>query len=111
MDQRQTCNPRRYWEVELNTGLRLKEGQVEWREVPKHLIVRLSLFFDGRQWDLFGKEAYFVRYRASEIPGIPESFRLERRTIGFYEGSKKVSYNIDEFTGKLTLEVVDNNGR
>jgi len=110
MDTRHVFNPRRYWEVELKDGLLLREGHVEWRDVPKHLIVRLSLFFDGRQWDLFGKEAYFIRHRASEIPGIPESFRLERRAIGFYEGSKKVTYNIDEFTGRFTLEVVDSNG-
>lgn len=111
MDNRQIINPRRYWEVELNTGIILREGQLEWRDVPKRLITRLSLFYDGRRWDLFDKEAYFIKYRASEVPGIPESFRLERRTVGFYEGSKRVSYNVDEFTGKFTIEVIDNNGR
>lgn len=108
---RELVNSRRYWQVELNNGTLINEDEMEWKDVPKKSIVRLTLYYDGRQWDLFGKEAYFVKYRASEIPGIPESFRLERRTVGFYEGSKKVSYNVDEFTGRFTLEVVDSNGR
>jgi hypothetical protein len=59
---------------------------------------------------LFGKEAYFIKYRSSEVPGIPESFRLERRTIGFYEGSNKVCYHVNELTGKFEIEVIDTNG-
>lgn len=109
MNKRHEFNPRRYWEVELKDGLILREGKVEWREVPKHNIARLSLFYDGRQWSLFGKEAYFIKYRASEVPGIPESFRLERRTIGFYEGSNKVCYHVNELTGKFEIEVIDTN--
>jgi len=98
----------RYWEVELQDGTILKEGQVEWREVPKRHIIRLSLIFDQRRWDLTGKEAYFIKNRASVVPGIPESFRIERRAIGFYEGATKVSYNVDENTGEFKMEVVDN---
>jgi len=99
---------KRYWEVELKDGTVLREGQVEWKEVPKRAITRLSLFFDGRRWDLIDKEAYFVKYRASMVPGIKESFRLERRTIGFYEGANKICYHIDELTGKFSMEVIDN---
>jgi len=98
----------RYWEVQLKDGTIIREGQMEWREVPKRAIIRLSLFFDGRHWDLIGKEAYFVKYRASMAPGIQESFRLERRTIGFYEGAEKICYHIDEITGKFSMEVIDN---
>ncbi len=100
----------RYWEAELKDGTIFREGQVEWREVPKKAITRLSLFFDGRRWDLTGKEAYFVKYRASMIPGIQASFRLEQRTIGYYEGSNKVCYTVDEFTGKMNMMVIDTNG-
>ena len=107
MDPRQTCNPRRYWEVELNTGLRLKEGQVEWREVPKHLIVRLSLFFDGRQWDICGKAVYFQKKHASVIPGIQDSFQIESRSIGYYEDKHKVMYTVNEQTGVMKMEVKD----
>lgn len=103
-------NSYRYWEAELSNGNVIREGQMDWRQVPKKAIVRLSLFFDGRRWDLSGKEAYFVKYRASMVPGVAESFRLERRTIGFYEGANKICYHVDEFTGKFSMEVINTNG-
>jgi hypothetical protein len=49
-----------------------------------------------------------VKNRASVVPGVPESFRIERRTVGFYEGAKKICYNVDENTGKFSMEVIDN---
>lgn len=98
----------RGWEVQLKDGTIIREGQTEWTGVPKKRIVRLTLFFDGRRWDLTGKEAYFVKTRASVVPGVAESFRIERRTVGFYEGAKKICYNVEESTGKFSLEVIDN---
>jgi hypothetical protein len=100
---------RRYWEVELNDGTIIQEGQMEWKEVPKRAIQRLTLFYDGRRWDLTEKEAYFIKYRASMVPGVKESFRLERRTIGFYEGANKICYHVEEATGKFNLEVINTN--
>lgn len=101
---------RRGWEVELSNGVILRESDLSWIKVPKNQIVRLSLFYDGRQWDLTDKEAYFVKYRASVVPGIADSFRIERRTIGFYEGSNKICYNVEEATGRFSMEVIDTNG-
>lgn len=100
---------RRYWEAELKDGTIIQEGQVEWREVPKKAIIRLSLFYEGRRWDLVDKEAYFIKVRASMSPGVKESFRIERRTIGFYEGATKVCYHVYEDTGRFELEVIDTN--
>jgi len=99
---------RRGWQVELVDGSILEEGQIEWREVPKVKIKRLSLLYDGRQWDLFEKQAYFIKNKASMVPGIAESFQIERRCIGYYEGAKKIHYIVDELTGKFNMEVVDN---
>ena len=97
------------WEVELSNGVILRESDLEWRKVPKNQIVRLSLFYGDRHWDLTDKEAYFVKYRASVVPGIQDSFRIERRVIGYYEGSNKICYCVDEQTGKFTLEVINTN--
>ena len=102
---------KRGWAVELFNGVILRESDLDWKKVPKNQIARLSLFYDGRVWNLSGKEAYFVKYRASMVPGIQDSFRIERRTIGFYEGAKKICYHVDESTGKFNLEVIDNSGR
>ena len=94
---------RRGWEVELNDGAVMTEEDYLWKEVPHIQIKRLTLRYDGRQWDLLNKQAYFVKNRASMTPGIAESFRIERRTIGYYEGAIKVFYSVDEETGQFSL--------
>jgi len=101
----------RGWEVELFNNVILQEGELDWKKVPKNQIARLSLFYDGRRWDLTAKDAYFVKYRASVVPGIQDSFRIERRTIGFYEGGKKICYHVEEGSGKFSMEVIDTSGR
>ena len=76
--------------------------------MPKVKIKRLSLLYDGRRWDLSGKSAYFIKNKASMVPGVAASFRIERRCVGYYEGAKKIHYIVDESTGKFNMEVVDN---
>lgn len=98
----------RGWQVELDDGTVLSEDNSSWKDVPKVRIKKLSLLFDGRRWDLSNRQAYFVKNRASMVPGVPHSFRIERRCIGYYEGAKKVHYIIDESTGKFSMEVTDN---
>lgn len=98
------------WETELKDGTIIREGEMEWREVPKKAIVRLSLYHhNGRRWDLTGKEAYGVKTTASMVPGVKESFRVEKRTIYYYEGANKVCYNVEEDTGKFYMEVINTN--
>jgi len=101
---------RRGWQVELNDGTVLEEGKDNWKDVPKVKIRTLSLLYDGRRWDLSGRQAYFIKNKASMVPGVAASFRIERRCIGYYEGAKKIHYMIDEPTGKFSMEVVDNSG-
>ena len=98
----------RGWQVELDDGTILKEGIVTWKEVPKIRIKKLSLLYDGRRWDVFDKQAYFVRNKASMAPGNLSSFRVEHRCIGYYEGAKKIHYIVDELTGQFHMEVIDN---
>lgn len=97
----------RGWIVELIDGTILKEKNTNWKDVPKIKIKKLSLLFDGRRWDLFDKQAYFVRNRASMVPGVAKSFRVEQRCIGYYEGEKKIYYIVDEATGSFSLKVSD----
>ncbi len=100
----------RGWEVQLHDGTIIREGECEWKRVPKRKIARLSLFYDGRKWHLTDKEAYFVKYRASMVPGVKKSFRIEKRTIGFYEGANKICYTVDENTGQFEIKVINTNG-
>lgn len=100
---------RRGWEVEYEDGTVVNESQVDWKEIKKDKIVRLSLHYDGRQWNILDKIAYVQKKRASMIPGVEESFQVESRSIGYYDvedgKSSKVWYTVDEFTGKMTMEV------
>jgi len=99
---------RRGWEVTLKDDTVLNEDNTEWKDVPKVKIKVLSLLYDGRRWDLSDKQAYFIRNKASMVPGIAESFKVERRCIGYYEGAKKIHYTVEEDTGKFNMEVIDN---
>ena len=96
----------RGWQVEYKDGSIIKEPDVEWKQIKKNQINKLTLFFDGRKWELEGKDGYLQKKRASMVPGIQESLQVEARSIGYYEGSSKVWYTVDEFTGvmKITIE-------
>ena len=98
----------RGWQVELKDGTVLSENNTKWKDVPKIKINKLSLLFDGRRWDLTDKQAYFIKNKASMVPGIKESFQIEKRCIGYYEGAQKVHYIVEESTGKFHMEVEDN---
>jgi len=95
----------RGWEVELKDGTVLNEDSCKWKDVPKIKIKRLSLYYDGRHWDLQDKEAYFIRNSASMVPGIQESYQVEKRSIGYYEGANKVIYEVNELTGEMRIKV------
>lgn len=100
---------RRGWEVELADGKIMNEDQMDWKKVPKIGIVRVTLRYDGREWNLHNKIAYDQKKRASVISGIPRSFQIESRSVGYYDvvdsRTVKVWYTVNEFTGKMTMEV------
>lgn len=95
----------RGWIVTLEDGSIMQESDFDWREVPKGKIKQLSMLFDGRRWDISNKDAYFVRTSASVVPGCQQSFQVEKRSIGYYEGKEKISYVINEFTGDCRIVV------
>ena len=100
---------RRGWEVEYADGKIIKEVQMEWKKIPKVDMVRVTLHYDGRQWDLDNKMAYDQKKRASIVPNVPETFQIESRSVGYYDvvdnKPVKVWYTVNEFTGKMTMEV------
>lgn len=101
---------RRYWEVEYSDGKIINENQMEWKAIPKTNIIRLTLRYDGRQWDIHNKPAYVQKKRCSMVPGQGESFRIEARSIGYYEDNKKIFYTVDEITGVMKTEVKEISG-
>jgi len=95
----------RGWEVEYGDGSTINEDQADWKNISKNNIVRLTLHFDGRQWDLYGKQNYIQKKNGSAIPGVRDSFRIESRSIGYYDTNTKVMYTVNENTGKMKMEV------
>jgi len=95
----------RGWVVEYGDGTTIREGQMEWKEIPKIDMKRLTLHYDGRRWDIVDKPAYVQKKRASMVPGQQETFQIESRSIGYYEENKKVWYTVDEMSGKMIMEV------
>ena len=101
---------KRGWVVKYKDGTIIREVEMDWKQIPKIGIVKLSLLFDGKRWDIHDKPAYVQKKRASVVPGAPDSFTIESRSIGYYEGNKKVWYTVDEFTGQMRMEVQEING-
>ena len=95
----------RGWKVEYDDGTVVYEGQIEWKEVKKAKISTLKLLYDGREWKISNKQGYLQKKKGSMVPGINESFRVESRSIGFYEGKDKVWYTVNEDTGMMKMSV------
>lgn len=95
----------RGWVAEYADGTKISEDQTDWKDIPKVGIKRLTLHYDGRSWSMDNKLVYFQKKRASVIPNVPGSFRVEARTIGYYEDFNKVMYTVDEETGQMTMKV------
>ena len=95
----------RGWEVEYKNGLILNESNHSWHSISKNNIVRLTLYYDGRQWDIDGKKDYYQKKLGSAIPGRSGSFRIESRSIGYYEGNDIILFTVNEFTGRMKVEV------
>lgn len=98
---------RRGWEVEYSDGTTVNESQKNWKDIPKIGIVRLTLHYDGRRWDIHNKGAYLQKKRGSMIPARPETFRIDSRSIGYYEGNSKIWFTVNEHTGTMHLEAED----
>ena len=100
---------RRGWQVELLDGTVISEDQMEWKALPKSDIVTISLLYDGREWHFNNKTVYIQKKKASMSPGVAESFRVESRSIGYYDvidgKSCKVWYTVNEDTGNMIMEV------
>jgi hypothetical protein len=99
----------RGWEVAYADNTTINEEQMEWKALPKLNMIRLTLHYDGREWSFHDKVAYIQKKRGSMIPGVTESFKIESRSIGYYdiidEKNCKVWYTVNEDTGKMVMEV------
>lgn len=95
----------RGWEVIYKDGSSFREDSMEWRDIKKSNIQSLTLWFDDRSWSLSNKQGYLQKKTGSMVPGFSESFRVEARSIGYYDGPSKVWYTVNENTGIMKIQV------
>ena len=95
----------RGWEVELDDGTIIQETKLHWNKVPRSRIIRLTLRYDGREWNILGKDNYIQKKRGSMEPFDANTFRVESRSIGYYDDTAKVWYTVNENTGRMQMEV------
>lgn len=98
---------RRGWEVEYTDGTTINEDQADWKDIPKQNMIRLTLYYDGRQWDLCNREVYFQKKRAyiDVMGGVMGDHVIYSRSIGYYDGNNKILYTVNEATGRMQMEV------
>jgi len=95
----------RGWEIEYSDGSTVNEEQLDWKDASKQGMTRLSLHYDGREWNLCNKVEYYQKKRASVVPGMPGSFKIETRSIGYYDGNDRILYTVNEDTGRMHMEI------
>jgi hypothetical protein len=99
---------RRGWEVEYPDGMVLDEENNKWKDISKNNITRLTLRYDGREWNILNKKNYFQKKRGWSVPGSKVIYIMSR-SVGYYDEDErcKVWYTVEEDTGRMTMEITN----
>lgn len=98
------------WFVVYKDGTVSTEDEVTWNKVHKDEIKIMGLKWHDKFWTIPDKSPYIPPFKrgcstfASSGAVIQEVACIERG-IGYYEGASKVIYRVNEFTGKMRMEV------
>lgn len=102
----------RGWVIAYNDGIIITEYDRngisrEWNKVSKKNIKYIALKWETKHWTIFGKENYLQKKRGWITPtvGVEIEPTIQYRYIGYWEGSNKVFYRVDEQTGEMKIEV------
>ncbi len=93
------------WFVVYTDGSLVTEDDTDWYKVKRGDIQILGLKWHNKFWTISGKTAYvqFKRGSAGFSPSgaVDTSIVCEERCIGYYEGTSKVVYRVNEHTGRM----------
>lgn len=97
------------WIVEYEDGKVVSEyddkgNRVDWKKVPKRNIKSLTLKWHNKHWTITDKKIYIQCKRAWISPGMSVPV-IEERKIGYWDGSSKVMYCVNENTGEMRMKV------
>jgi len=97
----------RGWVVKYKDGTIIPEWEYgkPFSQLPTDSeISAVALVLDDRHWVLSGKQHYFAQKRESMLFGVSGALggrRIESRTIGYWEGGKKIKITVDENSGEM----------
>jgi len=97
----------RGWVVKYIDGEIISEWEFNqpFRFLPRqHEIQSVALFWNPKKYWVFSdKKHYFESKKGMFLMGVPspEGGFIVSRSIGYYEGNKKVTWTVDESTGVL----------
>lgn len=81
-------------------------SQRDWGRIPKTNIKCVSLKWYKKHWTLAGKDFYIQKKRGWVSPSpTPQAANIQYRYIGYWDGSDKVFYRVDEVTGNMNMVV------
>jgi hypothetical protein len=105
MDDRM-MNLSKGWFVVNKDSFVITENEIEWSQIKKTEIKTLGLKWHDKIWTITDKAPY-VQFKRGSVSFSPAGFDNEvqctERCIGYYEGSSKVIYRVDEFTGRMRM--------
>jgi len=97
------------WFVVYKDGTLATEDEVHWDKVKKGQIKILGIKWHDKMWTIRDKTAWVQFKRGSvafSTTGINYDVDCEERCIGYYEGSSKIIYRVNNHTGKMVPEVL-----
>lgn len=99
------------WFVIYKDGSVVTENDTDWKDVNRGEIDILGLKWHDKFWTVRDRTAYIQFKRGSvgfsPAGGVTSDIVCEERCIGYYEGSSKVIYRVNERTGRMRPEVQD----
>jgi hypothetical protein len=103
-------NLSRGWFVVYNDGSVITEEETTWNKVRKGDIKLVGLKWFDKFWTIPNKTAYVAPFKRGSVSfsssGSSSDILCEERCIGYYEGSSKVVYRVNERTGRMSMQVI-----
>jgi hypothetical protein len=99
-------NLSRGWFVVYKDNTVQTEDEVTWNKVRKGDIKMVGLKWFDKFWTIPNKTAYVPPFKRGTVSDVFPDIQCLERCIGYYEGKDKVIYRVNEFTGKMYMQVI-----
>ena len=93
--------------VHLKDGRTLKEGKVNWKDVPVQNISSLQIYRNGKYYTISvdGKNVNYIQVKRNTLDVLTGVDMLTERVIGFTVDNLAFKLEVDEKTGNCKVTV------